>query len=1294
MLSFNGRATNTQLLRNVNVSSTWTISGNTISLVAVGFPYHGYGNINQTNVPAPQYYNRSWIYRAGTNVPATSPVTTPVGIIGFWLNGVAMYDPSAGNLQPLGYARPNGFHFNASVAEETLIGYTFHEDLAGGVAFSNDIYHYNSFSFANSWATGLGGTPYSQTIHGLADIDVIPYLNGGLTQNDGHSKILGFALDGYPVYGPYGYVTPTDNTSGVKRMASGYSLKNISSRIGTTASNTTVYPMGIFVEDYEFTNAGDLDSHNGRYCVTPDYPNGTYAYFVTTDNSGTATFPYVIGTTYYGDVDLLTVEEAALSGYPNWITPAGNLGKIQALQFFELGLQAIDPTGDPFGQDINYSLVAGKLPAGMQIDSSGQVTGNPKDTYSIDGVPEAVTQDRTSTFTVRAISQSGKITDRSFSLTVTGNYPPVLLTSNYEPLGEFLDGTLISIQLSAVDLNNDTLTYSLLSGDLPNGTSLSTSGLISGPLIPVYENLGKITYNFTIEVSDGKSADIRNYSIVVYNHSDITADNTTLTDDNNIFSVDASNVRLPILLTESLGDYSTFVSGNFFAFKFDGIDYDNVGVGYSIVGTSGTGWDAVPWDTSPWNQSTFQLPVGLTLDSKTGWMTGFIPPQSIISQTYNFAVQVYSLADQSVVSPYRVFSLTILSSLELGVTWNTNSDLGSIEAGTVSQLFVDATAQSGSSLYYTLKSGSRIPQGLTLLSDGSISGRVSFQEFSLDKGTTTFDVINTANGVYSNPTTIDRTYKFTAVAQGTGFSVSATLTAGSSTIVVDNNIGLIVGQTITGQGIPYNTTIASITNLNVTLNIPVGSSITYTGVSTLTVNSQIGGEKTFTLKVNTVTYSSYDNLYVGCTPSIAKRNVLNTILGNTDYFKAEDIYRPNDPYWGVQKDLKVLVGYGLTPTQISTYISAMQTRHYNKKFYFGDYHYATAKDANNNELYDVIYVDLIEDTKTYSKVNNAIVKNIPNASFVSKNGLTLYPNDLDLMIDDLIVAIGQTNTNTLPQWETSIQSDGRTLGFQTAAVLAYVKAGTGKRVLFTLKNNVPNDIKLIPFTVDRYILDNNLDVNFNLSTGTWVAKTYTTFDTGYVLSISPSATVDYAIDIPFDHVDGATVAQINAIGGLDGDSSGDWNNKLLVFSTQENYNATTFPLLYNQGWNQNGAIIPGYAEVENGSATTNKRAGVWLITVQNQTVSLTFQQEITINQVVLVRFGAKAGKTLQYSAAHVGISNQTVPKYEYVNVSTIQLKSPTTFDAHNTQFINGEDQYLMPFDNDSYLKYPHHTILQ
>jgi hypothetical protein len=148
-----------------------------------------------------------------------------------------------------------------------------------------------------------------------------------------------------------------------------------------------------------------------------------------------------------------------------------------------------------------------------------------------------------------------------------------------------------------------------------------------------------------------------------------------------------------------------------------------------------------------------------------------------------------------------------------------------------------------------------------------------------------------------------------------------------------------------------------------------------------------------------------------------------------------------------------------------------------------------------------------------------------------------------------------------------------------------------------------------------------------------------------------------------------------------------------VFSTQENYNVGLFPNEYNQGWNLNGAIVPGYAEVKNGSATVNERGGVWTISIVDNTVYLAFTQQILINQVVQVQFGAKSGETLQYNSSHVGVANQTVPKYEQINIQTIQLKSPTTFDSHQTQFINNEDQYQLPFASDSYLKFPKSTIL-
>jgi hypothetical protein len=136
-----------------------------------------------------------------------------------------------------------------------------------------------------------------------------------------HSPIVGFAFDGNPIYGPYGYTSALSSTSGISRMKTGYSLRNITTRTTiptyssaspavttyTTATQTgpavsTTYPIGSYCEDYEWlsSNGGDLDQFNGRYCVTPEYPFGTYAYFVTVTSAGVAAFPYYIGIQYYG----------------------------------------------------------------------------------------------------------------------------------------------------------------------------------------------------------------------------------------------------------------------------------------------------------------------------------------------------------------------------------------------------------------------------------------------------------------------------------------------------------------------------------------------------------------------------------------------------------------------------------------------------------------------------------------------------------------------------------------------------------------------------------------------------------------------------------------------------------------------------------------------------------------------------------------------------------------------------------------------------------------------------------
>jgi hypothetical protein len=109
------------------------------------------------------------------------------------------------------------------------------------------------------------------------------------------SSIIGWAYDGNPIYGPYGYSDSENLNSVPKLLASGYTA-NSSNVIDRPP--LPLFPLGFFVEDYEYTNSGDLDENNGRFGKTPEFPNGVYAYFATLDISLAPEFPYFVGNKY------------------------------------------------------------------------------------------------------------------------------------------------------------------------------------------------------------------------------------------------------------------------------------------------------------------------------------------------------------------------------------------------------------------------------------------------------------------------------------------------------------------------------------------------------------------------------------------------------------------------------------------------------------------------------------------------------------------------------------------------------------------------------------------------------------------------------------------------------------------------------------------------------------------------------------------------------------------------------------------------------------------------------------
>ncbi len=247
------------------------------------------------------------IFKLPLNPVQNTGNSTPTngGNIGVFINGVALFDYRDGvswnnNTQSEGGGPIQGppglgvWNRDAIVAERA--GF---DCAKGHPAMGNYHHHQNPSAFDLDLLT-------ISSVCNLYDADGLYVINP-----DAHSPLIGFAYDGFPIYGAYGFLN-VDGTGGVVRMKSSFQLRDITVRThyadgtdvtdGPTVSGT--YPLGHYREDYEFvsqTGVPDyLDEHNGRFCVTPEYPNGTYAYFCTVDENWNSAYPYAVGPTFYG----------------------------------------------------------------------------------------------------------------------------------------------------------------------------------------------------------------------------------------------------------------------------------------------------------------------------------------------------------------------------------------------------------------------------------------------------------------------------------------------------------------------------------------------------------------------------------------------------------------------------------------------------------------------------------------------------------------------------------------------------------------------------------------------------------------------------------------------------------------------------------------------------------------------------------------------------------------------------------------------------------------------------------
>lgn len=870
-------------------------------------------------------------------------------------------------------------------------------------------------------------------------------------------------------------------------------------------------------------------------------------------------------------------------------------------------------------EPVFYRLQAGTTPDGIQLDVMGTCSGVPQTVTLVKGVPNEVSSDVTSKFTVRAytlndLDQVDRFIDRTFSLTVTGNDIPVWVTPSGS-IGSYYDGERVDISCGT-DSNNDlqyneadsgdVVTVRLVSGSLPLGIKLDPAGRIYGYIRPEpnedqpqgYDRQPYMTapydftsaaisknYQFTLELSDGKSTDQRTYEIYVYNRQDLAADDDLITGDNTYITVDETTNRPPVLINSEPSDLGSVRSDNNFAYRFIGEDFEDDPIEYAFSINQGYG-----------------TPPGLQLDPYSGWYYGTIPDVGTTEIDYSFNIQVrarslvisatqagtnvivcdsndrgdffvgaqvsfegavigglaenttyyvativsdweftvsYSLAGPPVTlttetapalllcvpffsakSQLYPFVLTVTGAIDREVTWLTDSDLGDIENGSISLLSIQAQSRDGTPLFYQLKSGAynSLPQGLSLLPSGDIVGRVSFETFSLDRGTTTIDATN-SNIFRRDDTTFDCQHTFTVNAYaiqdqvpiyevnsvkvldgGTGFTSSPTLTfntplgasavQATADVAVDGNS--ITGVTVTEPGADYTATATYV------LTGPGSGADLQVLMQQTGYRRIISVNKTFVVRVVRVYNKPYLNLTIVALPSQQDRALLDQLLDDPNIFVPSYIFRADDPNFGLSSDVKYQHAFGLDPDTLETYVQSLQLSHYRKNLVLGEIDTAQALDSDGNVIYEVVYSKIVDDLvnaqgQSVSRIITtpyAINNPEPPPELIN----SVYPNSLVNMRDQVIDVVGQLSTQ-LPLWMTSKQPNGLVPGFVPAWVICYTKPGRSKQIAYYISEYFGQQLNQVDFQVDRYVLDTAINPNWDSETQQWSPPAEeTTFD--------------------------------------------------------------------------------------------------------------------------------------------------------------------------------------------------------
>ena len=786
---------------------------------------------------------------------------------------------------------------------------------------------------------------------------------------------------------------------------------------------------------------------------------------------------------------------------PIWNTPTGSIGSFPAtlISLFQLSASAVAPA-----ITVTYALISGTLPSGISIDIHGLLSGT----------PTIVTSNVTSTFTVRVTDNLGNLRDRTFSMTITGTAIPQFLTPNgsilttqdsiwiQSPIAytnpktdnpiiiQVREGSLppgLEIDLlgvirgyanppivtitqpsviasaSETVSSNNTLVVSSTAGfsvgrpvnftgttfggvntgityyvkSILNSTTFTITATQNGPTYIIGNGTGLMTvtlppvstgnptirtYTFTLQLSSPLGSDLGNFSITVVNQNVPVSQGGPGQPNNSRIPV-LYNARPPTFIINDDDPYY----GYYIEPPVAPTQFANMGSFQSdeYFAFKMIGHD---FDGNPIKYIYSNLPTELTGDVNTGWITGIPSLASTGISNYNFRVGVYKSDAPQYASPFYNFNFALQKNITGDITWITDSVLDQLFNGNISTLFVRAT--SDVDLSYRLTSGS-LPPNLSIASNGEIIGRVADQ-----------------------PT---------------------------DTYLEQGDI----------------------------------SSYTFTVQAYSTIYTAVVSSKTFTISVIQEFSQPTDTLYIKAAPPINDRIILRELLASETIIPTDTLYRPNDQYFGKSTNVTYEHAYGIYASDIQEYLQAVTRNHYWRNITLGELKTAVARNSAGDIIYEVVYSEVIDNLVNPQGVSIQSQILWPRAIdlglgpwytsnteiFTSWEELlgqqyytsltpgfaqVLYPNSLYNMRNRVADVVGQEfDSRLLPQWMTSQQVNGSTLGYTQAWVICYTKPGYAE----TVKNNIETlwldpvgnvyTLNLINFQIDRFSVDKSVTYNYD-----------------------------------------------------------------------------------------------------------------------------------------------------------------------------------------------------------------------